>query len=121
MDSPAAGTQIESTHGKWSQPNNTVDHLQRAALHGRPVLIPGALEPIRQVQTRQLVTERARPFGPDPGPVIPKDGVQRERDRDAGGTPAEPVTLLDFANRGLLRVTDFVIWLLRTPPRSIGT
>ena len=44
---------------------------------------------------------------------------QPERDRDAGGVPAAPVTPLDYVGLTLLRLTDLLIRLLRTTPTAL--
>jgi hypothetical protein len=120
MHSPTIDAEFESTQSdERSHPGNAVAHLQRAVRSGRPALIPGALEPVHQ--SHQPVIERGCPCGPDLSPVRPEDRARRERDREAGGAGAEPVTLLDFLKRALLRLTDGVIWLLRTGPRVTGS
>jgi hypothetical protein len=89
-----------------------VVQLQHAARSGRRVMIPGALEPLRQ---RPEVV--VAPAEPKLDPVL-TDSRNRNEAREAGGTPAGAVTLLDRLQRIGLRLTEAVIRLLATPARS---
>jgi hypothetical protein len=117
MDSRTPIVQSESTQsGDSSRSHNAVDYLQSAARSGRAALIPGALEPLHQ--DHQRIVPSDGPYGPDLSPVGPGDRARRERDREAGGIPADPVTFLDYVELMLLRLTDLVIRLLRTKSKS---
>ena len=101
-----------------SNPRRAVDQLQYAARSGRPVMIPGALEPNRE--SHPTMIEPRGPRGPQLTPVHPEDGAQAERDHDAGGRPAAPVTVLDRLQLMLLHTTERLIRVLHTRPRFGG-
>lgn len=116
--SPTDGQTVTTSSVAQSLAGDAVGHLQRAVRSGRPVLVPGGIEP-RHPSREPSVIAPEGPFGPDLSPVRPEDRARRERNQEAGGTPAEPVTVLDFVNRTLLRLTDFLIARLRTTPRVV--
>ena len=101
-----------------SNPRRAVDQLQYAARSGRPVMIPGALEPTRE--SHPTMVEPRGPRGPNLTPGHPEDEAQAEREHDAGGKPAAPVTVLDRIGLMLLHTTERLIRLLRTRPRFDG-
>ena len=116
MDSQTRSVLPEPTQtGDPLRPHNAVHYLQRVARDGRVALIPGALEPIHQDHPRVMV------YGSSGGVDLSLVGQveQPERDRDAGGVPADPVTPLDYVGLTLLRLTDLLIRLLRTTPTAL--
>lgn len=116
MDSQTLIVQPESTQaGDLFRLHNAVGYLQGAARSGRAALIPGALEPIHQNQPRVMANDSSG--GADLSLV--GQVAQPERDHDAGGVPADPVTPLDYVRLTLLRLTDVLIRLLRTTPTAL--
>jgi hypothetical protein len=91
-----------------------VFQLQQAARAGRAVMIPGALEP-----ARHPAIEVVQVKGPRLDPVTDHHDTG-EHDREAGGTPAAPVTLFDRLGLIGLRATELLIRLLATPARFTG-
>src|SRR5689334_22633327 len=80
-----------------------VIRLQHAVRSGRRVMIPGALEPLRQ--------RRAVVAAPDEPKLdaVATDSRNSDQAREAGGAPAGAVTLLDKLRLIGLRVTEAVI------------
>jgi hypothetical protein len=95
-----------------------VSRLQDAARTNQPVLIPGALEP-RSLR-RSGITEAAAAAAPLAAAVdcrLERSAAERED----GGAPKDPVTLLDRLAWIGLRGTEAIIRLLATPPRAALT
>jgi hypothetical protein len=94
------------------QAESAVTLLQRGAQSGRPVLIPGALEPRRSPPER--IVEPMGPRGPLFDPTLPGGGIWKEREPDEGRAPAAR-TLLDRIQQVGLRTVEGLIRLLATP------
>lgn len=94
-----------------------VHHLQHAARSGRPVLLPGALEPQRDRPTVVLQPVRWEPHL-DAISRVPAPRTEREHER--AGAPAHGLRLLDRLQLVGLRGTEAIIRLLATPARFTG-
>ena len=81
-------------------------------------MVPGALEPRRQTTTSEAGAPGPR--GPHT-PVLADDPEQKERENEAGGVPAQPVTVLDRIQLMGLRLTEAFIRALASPPRFVRT
>jgi hypothetical protein len=105
---------VRSAPDEEQRPESAIVRLQRGAQSGRPILIPGALEPLRPRTER--VVEPPGPPGPHLDPVVPSKGERkdREHEHEGVGAPASTITLRDRIRLMGLRTTEAIIRSLRT-------
>lgn len=93
------------------QEHQAVDRLQDAARRGVPVLIPGAFDPLRFRPS----TPGPPSASPHARPAVPPPIAMSLAEREATGTPQEPVTVREKVAHGVLTLVEALIRWLSTP------